>query len=130
MEEKEFAHAASDLTDHEISNCFKIIELLRFKYSGRRNTVKNLESLRDETLTRLAEISILATMDVSPCLYGQPPEIEILGKLDVDPIHKYGFDHELKKQEVNKANDRGEDWLGQKGTSDAAKAKKRDKNGK
>ena len=111
---KDFAHSASDLTDAEISRFFKVVEEVRVKYAGRKNSVENLESLRDETLTRLMDIGILATMDPSPCFYGEPPVIEVVGKVQGDSLHKHGFDHEQKGWEVNKANERNEQWLGQK----------------
>lgn len=111
---KDFAHSASDLTDSEITRFFKVVEEVRVKYAGRKNTVQNLESLRDETLTRLMDIGILATMDPTPCFYGEPPVIEVIGKVAGDTVHKYGFDHEKKGWEVNKSNERNEEWLGQK----------------
>lgn len=112
---KGFAHAAADLTDSEISEVFKIVELVRTKYSGRPNTAENLEALRDEALTRLMDKGILATLDPAPCFYGEPPTIEIIGKIKEDTIfHTEGFDHEKKMYEVRKATERGEEWLGQK----------------
>lgn len=111
---RDFAHSAADLTDVEITRFFKVVEEVRVKYAGRKNTVENLESLRDETLTRLMDIGILATMDPTPCFYGEPPVIEVVGKVASDSVHRYGFDHERKGWEVNKANERNEEWLGQK----------------
>ena len=123
MSDKHFAYSATDLTDREITRVFKVVEAIRVKYAGRPNTAENLDALRDEALTRLMEIGILATLDPAPCFYGEPPTLEIIGKLDNDPIHKDGFDHEQKGWEVNKANDRGEDWLGQKDSIDKMKDK-------
>src|SRR4051794_9914225 len=120
---KDFAHTATDLTDRELTELFKTVEQVRQKYSGLPNTADNLEKLRDETLTRLMEAGILATLDPSPCFHGQPPVIEIVGKIDADQIHTHGFDHEQKGWEVNKANTRGEDWLGQKEKPDKGRKK-------
>src|SRR3954470_21621841 len=125
MADKDLAHAATDLTDREITNVIQTVERVRLKYAGRANTPENLEHLRDEALTRLMEIGVLATLDPAPCFYGQPPVLEIIGKVSGDPIEKVGFDHEQKGWEVNKANTRGEDWLGQKEKPD--KLKKKDK---
>lgn len=111
---KDFAGFASDLTDEEIQRSVKIINNIRLKYAGKSNTAKNLEEMRDEMLTRMAEINILATFDPTPCFYGEPPEMEIVGKIGGDPIHKHGFDHERKRHEVLEANKRNEDYRGQK----------------
>lgn len=122
---KGFAHAASDLTDAEITQTFKVVQLVREKYSGKVNTKENLEALRDEVLTRLMEIGILATLDPAPVFYGEPPTLEIIGKVKEDKIfHTEGFDHEQKKFEVRKATERGEDWLGQKENINKTKRKK------
>lgn len=111
---KDFAYAAADLTDEEVTKLFRVVEEVRYKYSGKPNTADNLEHLRDETLTRLMDIGILATLDPAPCFYGEPPVIEVIGKVATDALHRHGFDHERKGWEVNKANERNEDWLGQK----------------
>lgn len=126
--EKAFVDAATtDLTDDEIKRVFKVVEIVRQRYAGKHNSPENLEALRDEALTRLADINILATMDVAPCFYGDPPELEIIGKLNVDPIHKYGFDHEKKQAQVRKSVERNEAYLGQKENSESAKTKNRDR---
>lgn len=126
---KDFSNAATlDLTDEEIRNTMQIIVGIQRKYAARANTPANLEMLRDEVLTRLQSLNILATVDPAPCFYGEPPIVEIIGKINTDPIHKYGFDHERKKFEVERATDRGEDFLGQKMTADSTPAKKRAKN--
>lgn len=124
---KDFAHSASDLTDAEITRFFKVIEEVRTKYAGRKNTVENLESLRDETLTRLMDIGILATLDPTPCYYGEPPIIEVVGKIQGDGLHKYGFDHERKGWEVTRSVERNEEWLGQKEPLDKRKDNKNNK---
>lgn len=111
---KEFAGFATELLDTEIQEAIRIIVSLQNKYAHRANTPENLEMLRDEALTRLAEMGILATLDPAPCFYGEPPILEIIGKVAGDPIHTEGMDHEQKGYEVRKAVQRGEDFLGQK----------------
>lgn len=111
---KQFAQYSSDFTDEEITQAMQIIVGIQRKYATRSNTVENLEILRDEALTRLSEIGILATLDPAPCFHGEPPVLEFIGKINTDAIHKDGFDHEKKEYEVKKATARGEDWLGQK----------------
>lgn len=111
---KQLAGWAADLTDEEIQKTVSIVNAARAKYAGLPNTAENLEKLRDEMLTRLADINILAEFDPTPSLYGEPPQVEIIGKVSTDPIHKYGFDHEKKAAEVRKAKELGEDYRGQK----------------
>jgi hypothetical protein len=123
MDDKNFALAAVDLTDREIQATLKVVEAVRLKYAGLPNTADNLEALRDEVLTRLMDINVLATLDPAPCFYGEPPELEIIGKIKGDPIEKYGFDHEQKQYEVLKSKERGEDFLGQKENIDKRKVK-------
>jgi hypothetical protein len=121
---KDFAHAASELTDSEITEVFKIIALVQEKYAPKANTPENLDALRDETLTRLMEKGVLATLDPAPCFYGEPPVIEIIGKVGDNVYAKEGFDHEKKMYEVRKATERGEEWLGQKESIDKLKPRK------
>lgn len=111
---KDFVYKATDLQDHETAAAVKIIREVQLKYMGRTNSESNLNELRDEILTRLANIDILASFDPVPCLQGLPPEVEIIGKVPNDPIHKYGFDHELKQYEVQEAQKRNEEYRGQK----------------
>jgi hypothetical protein len=110
----DFVHKAADLTDHESVTAIRLIHKVQTKWAGKPNTEKNLDQMRDEMLTQLADVGILASFDPTPCFYGDPPEIEILGKLSSDPIHKYGFDHEQKEFEVREAAKRGEEYRGQK----------------
>src|SRR4051794_38110041 len=111
---KDLAHAAGDLTDSDITKVFRIVEQVRVRYAGKTNTAENLEALRDEVLTKLSDIGILATLDPTPCFYGEPPTLEVLGKVAGHADHKYGFDHEKKGWEVRKSVERNEQWLGEK----------------
>ena len=111
---KGFAHAAGDLADSEIQRLFQTVEEVRLRYAGRANTAENLEQLRDEVLTKLMEQGILATLDPAPCFYGDPPVLEIIGRISGHVQNTQGFDHEKKGWEVRKSVERGEDWLGQK----------------
>lgn len=108
------AKFASDLTDYEVGKVGEVVGALVQKYSHKANTAENLNALRDEVLTRLADMGILATLDPAPCFYGEPPTVEIIGKVAGHDDHKYGFDHERKAHEVRKANELGEDYRGQK----------------
>lgn len=112
--EKQLVHFADELTDSESTEAFQLVMQLQIKYAFKPNTQPNLEELRDEALTKLMEMNILAELDISPCFYGEPPVLELKGKVSSDSIHAYGFDHEKKKWEIDKAHDKGEDYLGEK----------------
>jgi hypothetical protein len=113
---KELALNAIDLTDEEVAKSVSIVYELQQKYATRAFTEANLDALRDEVLTRLAEVGVLATFDPAPCLHGEPPVVEFLGKVSGDKtFHTEGLDHERKQWEVLKAKERGEDYYGQKG---------------
>lgn len=125
---KQLAENAANMYDSDVRMIGEVVTALSHKYSKLPNTAPNLEKLRDEALTKLAEKGILVEIDVTPCFYGQPPNIDILGKVSTDDFHKYGLDHEKKGWEVKKSKDRGEDFYGQKDTSDpASKAAKKKK---
>lgn len=111
---KQFADFASELLDTEVQQAVAIVVAIQEKYKHRPNTASNLNMLRDEALERLAAIGILATLDPAPCFHGEPPILEIIGKVSTNAIHTDGFDHEQKAFEVRKAVVRGEDYLGQK----------------
>lgn len=121
---KQFAGYAAELLDSEIQQAVSIIASLQEKYKHRPNTAGNLEALRDEALSRLADLGILATLDPAPCFYGEAPILEIVGKVTTDTIHTDGFDHEQKGYEVRKSVERGEDYLGQKERSNSRRPKK------
>ena len=111
---EKLAQFASELTDLEVGQVAKIVGILQQKFARRPNTPEVLDQLRDEALTRLAEIGVLATVDPTPCFHGEPPIIEILGKIPGHEIHTEGFDHERKRWEVQNANKLGEAYRGQK----------------
>lgn len=111
---KELSRASTmELTDSEVTKVFQEIVRIQRRYASRRNTHQNLEALRDEVLTRLMEMNILATFDPAPCLQGLPPEVEIIGKVGQE-AEQHGFDHEKQQWEVRKATGRGEDYYGEK----------------
>jgi len=113
---KDFSNVlTTELTDDEIGKAFAIVVDIQSKYAHRANTVENLEFLRDEVTTRLAEVGVLVSIDPTPCFYGEAPIVDFLGKVAGDAIHTHGFDHEKKEWEVRRATERGEDFLGQKG---------------
>lgn len=111
---EQLARYASELTDYDVRRVGEIVGRLVQQYSAKTASVENLNNLRDEALTRLAEIGILATLDPAPVFSGEPPTVEIVGKVTGHDDHKYGFDHERKQAEVRRANELGEDYRGQK----------------
>lgn len=118
----QLAQVATDLTDEEVGRVGAIVAQVQQKYAGRANTAKNLEDLRDEVLTRLAEINILATLDPSPVFYGEPPTLEIIGHIAAS--NDGMFDHEKKQHEVVKAKELNEDYRGQKESYNKRRLKK------
>lgn len=112
--EKQMVYFSDELTDSESVLAVRVIGECQQKWAMKANSKENLEYLRDEVLTRLMEMGILAEFDPAPCFYGEPPIVELRGKIAGDALHEYGFDHEKKKWEIDKAHERGEDYLGEK----------------
>lgn len=102
------------LTDSETQKAFSIIMEVQTKYAMKLSTPENLDAYRDELLTRLMEVNVLASFDPTPLLQGGRPIVEIIGKVPSDDLHKHGFDHERMGWEVTKAGQRNEEVLGQR----------------
>lgn len=98
-----------ELTDSEVQEVFAEIVRIQERYKFRTASRANLDSLQDEVLTKLHGMNVLASFDPTPLLNGEPPIVEIVGKIRADDIHKYGFDHEREYWEVQRANERGQD---------------------
>lgn len=111
---KQLVEWSDELLDSESQMAGRVVREAQIKWAGKPNTVENLEELRQEILHALMDIGIVAEFDPTPCFYGQPPIVEIRGKVKDDPQHKYGFDHEKKRWEVQRAIERNEEYLGQK----------------
>jgi hypothetical protein len=113
-----------DMTDDEISKSFNIMLPIikkwqeRFvrranSYSSVEAAMEDLEKFEDELKYELAtRLKIYVTVDCLPVLEGKPPVIVVQGPLEDHLIHKYGFDHSKKEFEVQRAYNRGEDYLG------------------
>jgi hypothetical protein len=129
--EKAFSGAMTlDLTDDQIKEALAIVVPIKERYRDRfirmlgdpymdlDHVLKVVEEMEDELKTTLAErCNILATVDSTPLLEGQPIRIEWLGVLPGHEVNRYGMDHERKAWEVRRANERNEDYLGQRGKS-------------
>lgn len=91
------------LYDAEIVAAAKVVGQLTRKY-GRRTWSSTAsfnrlsEELETEATARLAEVGLLVEVKTLPMLVGQPPVIEITGRID-----NSAFDHELKRHEVLKS---------------------------
>lgn len=129
---KEFSGALTlDLTDEEIARAYRIVVDIKRKWQDKfrrkfnepttfklDDALKMVEQFEDELKTELAEkCQVLATVNTVPILEGQPLEIEWIGTLPGHASNRYGMDHEKKGYEVKKAVERGEDFLGQKGST-------------
>lgn len=121
---KQFSDALTvDLTDEEIGNAYRLITRVNNKHTALwrqkypfDNADKQHEFLaefEDEIKTKLAEeCNILATVDTTPLIAGQPLILEILGKIPGDAIYAHGFDHEKKEWEV-KRTAKGDAFMGE-----------------
>lgn len=125
---KGFSQAMTlDLTDEEIKRAMRVVHEVRerhlpkflAKFNDPNNftlddALKAISDYEDEIKTRLAEeVNVLASVDVTPLLKGEPMNIEWLGVLPGGNLDRYGMDHERKAWEVRRANDRGESYLGE-----------------
>lgn len=140
--QKQFSDAlTTDLTDAEIKHGLRLIipikrkheEKFFSKFGDDSFTLEEAEAaiseFQDEISYTLAvEAHILATVDAAPIFEGLPLVIEWMGVIPGHNLSKYGFDHEKKEFEVKRATERGEDFLGQRGESEASKAKRRHRN--
>ena len=123
---KQFSDALTlDLTDDEIQRALQIIVQTsrkwrtRFSYRAHLNSFHDVEDamrlvdqFEDEIKSRLAEMHLLATVDVTPLLNGEAPVVELVGALPTHSSAQYGLDHERKSWEVQKAKRLGQDFLG------------------
>ena len=123
---KEFSGAMTlELTDDEIKKALKLtlgivhkhqdIWRRKFPFDSIEQIADLLEALEKElSYTMATELDVLVRVDGTPVFVGGSPVIEWIGKLDTSSLAKYGQDHEKKTWEVQKADARGEDFLGQK----------------
>jgi hypothetical protein len=123
---KEFAGAMTlDLSDDEIKRALVLTTSVvhkhqtewkkKYPFESLEQVADLLEELEKELAYKmLEEVECLVKVDGTPVFLGDPPVIEWLGKIDTSDLAKYGQDHERKTYEVRKADERGEDFLGQK----------------
>lgn len=104
----------SDLTDFEIMKVGAISKEVSARFSHKPNTAKNLAEMANYAEDEFRKIGLLTHVDLSPVLLGEPPIMEIRGRVADANEHKYGFDHERKRHEVLEANARGEKFRGEK----------------
>lgn len=123
---KEFSGAMTlDLSDAEIKKALEITVATVRKHQTKwrqKYPFQSLEQVADllEELEKelghllMEELDVLVKIDGTPVFQGRPPVIDWMGKLDTSSLGRYGQDHERKEWEVKKADERGEDYLGQK----------------
>jgi hypothetical protein len=122
----EFSRALTlELTDDEIKRALQVtvpivnkhqtIWRTKYPFDSLEQVADLLEELEKELSYRLMEeVDCLVRVDATPVFEGQAPVIEWLGKVEGTSLDRYGMDHEKKTYEVQKAEDRGEEFLGQK----------------
>jgi hypothetical protein len=114
-----------DLTDDEIKLALEVTVSTVRKHQDiwkRKYPFDNIEQVADllhefekELSHRMMEaVDCLVRVDGTQVFEGQAPVVEWLGKVGGTNLAKYGQDHEKKQWEVQKASERGEDYLGQK----------------
>lgn len=104
--------ATGSLSDEEVYEVGQVVGQLVEKYAFLPATENNLARLDDEATDRLYRLGYLVHLDVEPCLSGQPPIIDIMGKVG-DVGFQKPFDHERGIWGVNKAHSRGEYHYGE-----------------
>lgn len=113
---KDFSGALTlEMNDDQIKQAYQIVIDIQERYKFRPATEPVLKELGDEVVHRLASVGVLASFDPVPLAEGKPPIVEFVGAVPGSQILKYGMDHEKKQWEVRKAEERGEDFHGQKG---------------
>lgn len=123
---KDFSGAMTlELTDDEIKQAYIITSTTvskhqeiwrrKFPFDSLEQIADLLEELEKElSYNMMMELDVLVRVDGVPVFEGGAPVIEWLGKVEGSNLDKYGQDHEKKTWEVQKAKERGEDFLGQK----------------
>ncbi len=103
-------HAIADLYDEDIKKVGELWNDVLQRFAHRSNSQANLAEMAKYAEHKFLEKGFVVAVDVSPALLDEPPIITVRGKIEGFEE----FDHERKGWEVNKANDKGEKFLGQK----------------
>jgi hypothetical protein len=123
---KDFAGATTlDLTDDETKVFLQTtVAIVRkhqavwrtlFPFNNLEQCMNLLDELEKELAYTLMErLNVVVRVDGTPVFEGAAPVIEFIGKMEGTSLARYGQDHEKKTWEVQKAKERGEDFLGQK----------------
>lgn len=104
--------AFKDIYDEDIAAIGRVYREVQEKYRLKSNTMPVLREMAREMEGKMAAAGFVARVDWTPCLYGENAVLDILGPVQE---RKEETDHDKKQWEVNRANDRGEQWLGEKG---------------
>lgn len=123
---KGFAGATTlDLTDEEtkvflettvaITRNHQAKWRMLYPFKSIEQCMKLCDKLEQElAYTMMERLNVLVRVDATPVFEGNGPIIEYIGKMEGTSLARYGQDHEKKTWEVQKAQERGEDFLGQK----------------
>jgi hypothetical protein len=111
----------NDLYDNEVLKIRLVTHLLRLKFGDKELfdshtgllRRKQFEEIQKWTEEELFKAGLRGTFVID--VQNGNPTIDVWGRVDDAPEHKYGMDHEKKRDEVIKANERGERYLGESG---------------
>jgi len=105
----------ADLYDHDIAKVDRIGRELAHRFSKKEANMQNLEELVRAGHDMFLAEGFVVEIDTAKCLIlNEPPEVMIIGKVPDHDDHKHGFDHERKRDEVLKAKQTGEAYLGKR----------------
>ena len=103
----------SDLYDYEIMKVGKIAKELSAEFSKKTSTQMNLSEMAKKAEDRFQAIGFKVHVDLAPVLFGQPPCIEILNRIETTVQAKEEFDHDRKRWEVLGSKAKGESFRGE-----------------
>lgn len=103
--------AMADLHDEDIKKIGEIYGEMMRKFGQRPNNQYWLNEMVSWAEDAYYKAGFKVAFDLQNCFFGEPPIMSVLGKVTPD----YDFDHDQKRWEVLKANERGEKYLGEKG---------------
>jgi hypothetical protein len=104
-----------NLHDSEVIEAYRIAESLtarfgRRTWTGEDGFSKLADELEKESTEAFAKIGLIAHMDATPMLAGEPPQLTVVARAPGNE-----FDHERHSRDVRLAQERGERVLGERG---------------
>jgi len=111
MDNKFVDEALSDLYDEDIKRIGELYSEMLDKFAHKTNNPQNISEMCKWGEDKFRSAGYNVGFDLQGILLGMAPTLVIRGKIS----HDTDFDHDKKRFEVLRANDRGEKYLGQKG---------------